>query len=391
MTTIDTTVEPTRLSLWQTLTTGATNYEFIRRWRTWALISLTIIGLGLGALVGRGLKLGIDFKGGTAWEVSSKTLSVAKARDAVGPIVGRNVTIQEVTANGVKRIRVKADKSTDVDRSRVSTALAKAAGDKTTANDVNVNFVGPSWGKDVTNKARQALVVFFAIIALWVSLRFQWKMAVAALAAVVHDIIVTVGIYALVGFEVSPATVIAFLTILGFSLYDTIVVFDKVAENEKVVGPTGRMIYTDIVNLSMNQVLMRSLNTSFVAILPVLSLLIIGAGFMGATALGDFGLALFIGLLTGAYSSIFVASPVLSWLKEREERWTGLRRRLGGQSGVVNAEQGRIARLSIGRTLSVGGDISTGAAKAGAAAVASAGQLWDGSAAPRPRKQGKKR
>ena len=390
MTTIESTagVVPHQ-SLWHTLTTGGTNYEFIRRWRTWALLSFVVIGLGLGALVGRGLKLGIDFKGGTAWEVSTKTLSVAGARDAVGPIIGRNVTVQEVTANGVKRIRVKSDTSTDVNRNKVSAALAKVAGGKITANDVNVNFVGPSWGKDVTKKARQALIVFFAIIALWVSIRFQWKMAVAALAAVVHDIIVTVGIYALVGFEVSPATVIAFLTILGFSLYDTIVVFDKVAENEKVVGPTGRLIYTDIVNLSMNQVLMRSLNTSFVAILPVLSLLIIGAGIMGATALGDFGLALFIGLLTGAYSSIFVASPVLSWLKEREERWTGLRRRLGGQSGVVNAAQGAIARASIGRTLSVGGDITAAGTKAAVAAATGTG-AWEG-AAPRPRKQGKKR
>ncbi len=373
------------LSLWGRLTTGATNYEFIRRWKTWAAISFTVMIVGLAALVGRGLKLGIDFNGGTSWEVATKSLTVAKARDAVGPIVGRGVTIQEVVAGGEKRIRVKAETSTDDTRAKVTAALAKAAGPKVAAKDVNVNFVGPSWGKDVSKKAQQALVVFFLVIALWVSIRFQWKMAVAALAAVIHDIIVTVGVYALSGFEVTPATVIAFLTILGFSLYDTIVVFDKVADNEKQVGPTGRLGYTDIVNLSMNQVLMRSLNTSFVAILPVLSLLIIGAGFMGATALGDFGLALFIGLLTGAYSSIFVASPILAWLKEREERWAGLRKRLGGQAGVITAEQGAIARASIGRTLSSGGDITSGAAK-----VAAAGGAWEG-AAPRPRKQGKTR
>ena len=386
MTTTSSPVLPAEhLSLWGRLTNGATNYEFIRRWKTWAAISLTVMMVGLAALVGRGLKLGIDFNGGTSWEVATKSLTVAKARDAVGPIVGRGVTIQEVTAGGEKRIRVKAETSTDDTRAKVTAALAKAAGPTVAAKDVNVNFVGPSWGKDVSKKAQQALIVFFLVIALWVSLRFQWKMAVAALAAVVHDIIVTVGVYALSGFEVTPATVIAFLTILGFSLYDTIVVFDKVADNEKQVGPTGRLGYTDIVNMSMNQVLMRSLNTSFVAILPVLSLLIIGAGIMGATALGDFGLALFIGLLTGAYSSIFVASPILAWLKEREERWTGLRKRLGGQAGVITAEQGRVARLSIGRTLAVGGDITSGAAK-----VAAAGGAWEGST-PRPRKQGKKR
>ena len=386
MTTTELSTAAIHQSVWHKLTNGATNYEFVRRWRTWALLSIVVIGLGLGALVGRGLKLGIDFEGGTSWEVAGTTLSVSKARDAVGPIVGRAATIQEVTTGGEKRIRVKAEESTDVVRARVAEALAKAAGSKLTADDVSVNFVGPSWGKDVTKKAQQALFVFFLVIAIWVSVRFQWKMAIAALAAVVHDIIVTVGIYALIGFEVTPATVIAFLTILGFSLYDTIVVFDKVADNEKVIGPTGRLTYTDVVNLSMNQVLMRSLNTSLVAILPVLSLLIIGAGVMGATALGDFGLALFIGLLTGAYSSIFVASPLLAWLKEREERWTSLRKRLGGADGVVGAEEGAVARSSIGRTLSVGGDISTGAAKA----AANAAKAWEG-AAPRPRKQGKKR
>ena len=386
MTTTEIPTAPTRTSVWHKLTTGATNYEFVRRWRTWVAISGIVIVVGIGALIGRGLKLGIDFEGGTSWEVTTSTLSISKARDVVGPVVGRAVTIQEVTTGGEKRIRVKAEESTDVIRARVSEALAKAAGTKLTADDVTVNYVGPSWGKDVTNKARQALIVFFLVIALWVSLRFQWKMAVAALAAVVHDIIVTVGIYALVGFEVTPATVIAFLTILGFSLYDTIVVFDKVSENEKVIGPTGRLAYTDIVNLSMNQVLMRSLNTSFVAVLPVLSLLIIGAGVMGATALGDFGLALFIGLLTGAYSSIFVASPILAWIKESEERWTSLRKRLGGADGVITADEGAIARASIGRTLSIGGDISTGAAKA----TASAAKAWQG-ATPRPRKQGRKR
>jgi preprotein translocase subunit SecF len=386
-------------SLWHRLTTGATNYEFVRRWRTWALFSLIIVGLGLGALLGRGLKLGLDFKGGTSWEVPAKTLSVATTRDALGPIIGRNATIQDVVTNGVRSIRVKAEKTSQDDRNKVIAKLVDISGapkikdpkDKTgkklvaNLDVVTTQFVGPSWGKDVTNKARQALIVFFFVIAAWVSIRFQWKMAAAAIAAVLHDVIVTVGIYALIGFEVSPATVIAFLTILGFSLYDTIVVFDKVSDNEKVIGPTGRLTYTDIVNLSMNQVLMRSLNTSLVAILPVISLLVIGAGIMGATALGDFGLALFVGLLTGAYSSIFVASPVLAWLKEREEKWGALRRRLGGADKVVGAREGAIARASIGRTLSVGGEV----AGVGARSVATA-KVWD-SNNPRPRKKGKTR
>jgi preprotein translocase subunit SecF len=317
------------------------------------------------------------------WELPRNTLSIEKARDVVGPIIGRDATIQEVTSGGEKRLRIKAEKSTVENRAKVATALAKAAGIKNVDN-VDVTFVGPSWGKDVTKKARTALIVFFIIIAIWVSLRFQFKMAIAALVAVVHDILVTVGIYALVGFTVTPATVIAFLTILGFSLYDTIVVFDKVQDNEKVVGPTGRLSYTDVVNLSMNQVLMRSLNTSFVAILPVLSLLVIGAGIMGATALGDFGLALLIGLLTGAYSSIFVAAPVLAWLKEREERWTTVRTRIAGPGRSVDAVAGALARRSIGGTLAVGGDINSGMVKAAGA------RAYD-TVNPRPRKQGKTR
>src|SRR5438270_3953149 len=159
-------------------------------------------------------------------------------------------------------------------------------------------------------------------------------MAAAAVIAVIHDILVTVGVYSLAGFPVTPATVIAFLTILGYSLYDTIVVFDKVRENSVGLGATGRLTYSDVVNLSMNQVLMRSLNTSLVAILPVLSVLIIGAYVLGATALKDFGLALSVGLLTGAYSSIFIASPLLAVLKEREPRYASIRSRLASRGGA---------------------------------------------------------
>ncbi len=158
------------------------------------------------------------------------------------------------------------------------------------------------------------------MIALYLSLRFTIKMATAAIIAVIHDILITIGVYAITGFEVTPATVIAFLTILGFSLYDTVVVFDKIRENERLVGTTNNLTYTDMANTSLNQVLMRSLNTSFVALLPVASLLVVGVWIYGALALRDFGLALFVGLLTGAYSSIFVATPILAWLKEREPK-----------------------------------------------------------------------
>jgi preprotein translocase subunit SecF len=334
-------------SLWYRLYNGETNIEFVRRWKRWLLISGTFIVIGLLTLLTAGLKLGIDFKGGTAWEMPRGTLSVEKARDVVGPIVGRNVVIQTV---GTDAIRIRGGKTDGPKQEKVAAALAKAAGVK--QKDVSVTFVGPSWGKDVSNKARTALVWFFVVISAYIALRFQWKMAIAALIAVIHDVLITVGIYALVGklfgVEVTPATVIAFLTILGFSLYDTIVVFDKVAENEKTFAASGKLAYIDVVNLSMNQVLMRSLNTSFIAVLPVLSMLVLGAWVLGATTIGDFALALFIGLLTGAYSSIFVASPILAYLKEREEVWGVIRKKLlRGGDGVVTAEMGAAARSNV--------------------------------------------
>jgi preprotein translocase subunit SecF len=227
---------------------------------------------------------------------------------------------------------VQADSQEPDAQARVTEAMAELGGN-VPLEQVSVNDVGPSWGDEVTKKARNALVVFFVLITAYISLRFEWKMAMAAIAAVVHDIFVTVGVYSLSRFEVTPATVVAFLTILGYSLYDTIVVFDKVEENAKGLAAQRRMTYSDTVNLSMNQVLMRSLNTSLVAILPILSVLLVGAGLLGATTLKDFGLALLIGLITGAYSSIYIASPILAMLKEREPQYAGIRHRVEARGG----------------------------------------------------------
>ena len=258
-----------------------------------------------------------------SWTVKAQHTSVTSVRDAVRPFGLGEATIQ-TTGNGFVKISSKhlaQDK-----QNQVTDAIAKVA--KTAPSQVSVNDVGPSWGKTVTNKARTALIAFFILITVYISFRFEWKMAIAAIVAVIHDILVTVGIYSISRFEVTPATVVAFLTILGYSLYDTIVVFDRIEENTRGLSASGRMTYAETVNLSMNQVLMRSLNTSFVAILPVASVLGIGAFLLGATALQDFGLALLVGLLTGAYSSIFIASPVLVLLKEREPRYAAIRQRL---------------------------------------------------------------
>ena len=189
--------------------------------------------------------------------------------------------------------------------------------------EVSVSSVSSSWGRSITVKAIRALLVFFLLVSLYIAWRFEWKMAIAAIMAMVHDVVISVGVYSLLGFEVTPSTVIAFLTILGFSLYDTIVVFDKVHDNTSRFS-ASRVSFEDIVNVSMNQVLMRSLNTSLAAVLPVLSLLILGSGVFGAVALQEFALALFVGLLTGAYSSIFIATPLLSILKSREPKFRSL-------------------------------------------------------------------
>ena len=292
---------------------GETSFDFMGRKKVWFGISALIILAGVFSLVTQGLNLGIDFKGGTSWTVKAPHESVASLRDKVRPLGLGEATIQ-TTGNGF--VKISAKHSSQAKEVEVTDTLAKVAG--TTPQQVSVNDVGPSWGKAVTNKAEKALVVFFILITIYISFRFEWKMAIAAIVAVIHDILITVGIYSLSRFTVTPGTVVAFLTILGYSLYDTIVVFDRIEENTRGLSASGRMTYSDTVNLSMNQVLMRSLNTSLVAILPVASILGIGAYLLGATALEDFGLALLVGLLTGAYSSIFIASPVLVLLKERE-------------------------------------------------------------------------
>jgi preprotein translocase subunit SecF len=314
---------PKKSSLRHRLYHGETSFDFMGRTRLWFLISGIIIAAGVISLVTQGLNLGIDFKGGVSWTVKAPHTSVNSVRDAVRPFGLGEATIQ-TTGNGF--VKVSSKHLSQDQQNQVTDAIAKVA--QTSAGQVSVNDVGPSWGKTVTNKARTALIVFFVLISVYISFRFEWKMAIAAIVAVIHDILVTVGIYSISRFEVTPATVVAFLTILGYSLYDTIVVFDRIEENTRGLSASGRMTYAETVNLSMNQVLMRSLNTSLVAVLPVASVLGIGAYLLGATALQDFGLALLVGLITGAYSSIFIASPVLVLLKEREPRYAAIRQRL---------------------------------------------------------------
>ena len=318
---------------------GETSFDFAGRWRRWFAISGLVILAGVVSLGVRGLNFSIEFKGGTSWTVPTQTASLSDARDAIGGVSAslRQATVQELInkQTGKREIEVQAaakETANNGEVTGVTAALAKMA--KVPASEVAISAVGPSWGSDITDKAIRAVIIFLVLCSLYIWLRFEGKMALAALMALLHDIVVTAGIYSLSGFQVSPDTVIAFLTILWYSLYDTIVVFDKVQENTKGLASTGRLTYTDTVNVSMNQVLARSLNTSFVAILPILSILIIGSVVLHATALNDFGLALLVGLTTGAYSSIFIASPILALLKEREPRYAQIRQRLAARHAV---------------------------------------------------------
>jgi preprotein translocase subunit SecF len=339
---------------------GETSFDFTSRWRRWFAISGLVILVGLISLGTRGLNFSIDFKGGTVWEVPSNA-SVAQARAAVGaaaPGMGQ-ATVQTLTdtLTGARSIKVEAGGALTSNATEVASVthalgnLARVDNPTFSDNDVEESDIGPSWGSQITDKAIEAVIIFLVVVSIYIWLRFEGKMALAALVALVHDLLVTAGIYSLSGFQVSPDTVIAFLTILGYSLYDTIVVFDRVQENTRGLASTNRMTYSDTVNLSMNQVLARSMNTSLVAILPILSILIVGAWILGATSLNDFGLALFIGLTTGAYSSIFIASPLLALLKEREPRYSEIRRRL--QQG----QRRRLTPASVAEAVAVGSNV----------------------------------
>ena len=304
---------------------GETSFDFVGKRKLGFAFSLILVLLTLGSLFTRGLSLGIDFEGGVAWQVpSSATMDVDAARSVLNDngIQTENAKVQTLTSGTTTSIRIQVGDQTAEVRAKVQAELAtKAVVD---INEVSVSSVSSSWGRSITEKAVRALIVFMVLVGIYIAWRFEWRMALAAILAMLHDVLISVGVYSLIGFEVTPATVVAFLTILGFSLYDTIVVFDKVKDNIDKFGPS-RTSMADITNVSMNQVLMRSLNTSLAAVLPVLSLLVLGSGVLGAIALREFAIALLVGLITGSYSSIFIASPLLTIFKQRESRYKNLR------------------------------------------------------------------
>ena len=244
--------------------------------------------------------------------------------------------MQQLTGKlGNKSWQVQTDTLTSQQTFTVENALTSQLG----AKDMSTSFVGASWGGQITTKAVQALIAFLVVIVLYLSIAFEWKMAVAAFVALIHDLVIATGVYALTGFQVSPATVIGLLTILGYSLYDTVVVFDKVRENTAGLLGGARSTYSEAANLALNQTLVRSINTSLIALLPVAAILFVGGGLLGAGELKDLALVLFVGMLSGTYSSIFIATPVLADLKEREPQYKALAKRVS-----VRAAGGRAAK-----------------------------------------------
>lgn len=328
------------------LYSGETSFNIIGNRKRWYSISAVFVLISFSALIIQGLHLGIEFKGGSSYTVNKAGISVVDARAAVEEAgIAGELIVQKI---GDDKVRVQTGTLTPAQSSAIEDALA--AKFSVALESIDTQIVGPSWGEEITKKALYGLIAFLIAVMLFLAMIFEPKMAIAAIVAVVHDVFITVGIYAVVGFDVTPATVIGFLTILGYSLYDTVVVFDKVRENTKSIAASGKTTYSQAANLAVNQTIVRSLNTSVIALIPVGSILFVGAGLLGAGTLKDLSLALFIGLAVGTYSSIFIAPPFLAGLREKEPAMIALAKRVNARGGAapVSAET-QAVRPSTGR------------------------------------------
>ncbi|HEX5596335.1 MAG TPA: protein translocase subunit SecF [Micromonosporaceae bacterium] len=302
---------------------GDADLNIISRRKLWFSVAAALVLLAIASVAVRGFSLGIEFSGGNSFQIPASVGTLDQAEEAVQTIVGeidseaRVGAIQQVGGPGghyeVRTSELSAEQS-----DQVKTALVEKFG--LSPDEIGGKRVGGAWGDQVTNRAVLGLVIFVALVMVYLILRFEARMAVAAVSSLLLDLVVTAGIYALVGFEVTPYTVIGFLTILGFALYDVVVVFDKVQENTRAITASSTQTYGEAANLAINQTVMRSINTSLVALLPVGGLLFIGAGLLGAGTLKDLGLVLFVGMGAAFFSSIFLATPLLVTLKEAEPR-----------------------------------------------------------------------
>jgi preprotein translocase subunit SecF len=335
---------------------GEVSFDFVGRKRLWYTISGAILVVSAVALLVLHLNFSVDFKGGAVFQFNAPSATVTQVQTAVddGGVSG---AIVQQAHGGPFGWQVQTEELTGQQTINVENALASKL--SINSSSITTNTVGASWGSDISTKALEALIAFLIVIVIYLSIAFEWKMAIAAFVALIHDLVIATGVYALCGFQVSPATVIGLLTILGYSLYDTVVVFDKVRENTAGLLGGARTTYSQAANLALNQTLVRSINTSLIALLPVTAILVVSIALLGANnELEELALVLFVGMLSGTYSSIFIATPVLADLKEREPQYQALAKRVsvrtaGGRAAMraakAKATSGR-ARIGTGAT-----------------------------------------
>jgi len=318
---------------------GETSFPLIQRRKRFYVVSAVLVLIALVSMLVRGFNLGVEFKGGDIFTVpATKSVSVQDSRSYISSLGINDAIVQTVgTSNGGTSLRVESGPLTNAQKDTLINGLAGRF--HVSPDAVGFQDVGPAWGKQITNKALQGLVAFLVAVIVYISIRFEPKMAISAIVALIHDLFLAAGIYSVTGFVVTPSTVIALLTVLGYSLYDTIVVFDKVEENTRSLASGSSTTYSEQAELAVNQTFMRSINTSLIALLPVSGLLFVGALLLGAGTLKDLALALFVGLAAGAYSSLFLATPLLADLKEREPQFQALSARVLSKRG--GSSQGR--------------------------------------------------
>ena len=328
---------------------GEVSVNFVGRKRTWYSISGAILLISVVALLTRGLNFSVDFKGGAVFQFTAPAASQAQVTTAVTDAGVAGAIVQQLSGKLGNSWQVQTRTLSNTETNNVQSSLISHL--HLNAAKISTQFVGPSWGSQISGKALEALIAFLIVIVIYLTIAFEWKMAVAAFVALIHDLVIATGVYALTGFQVSPATIIGLLTILGYSLYDTVVVFDKVRENTAGLLSGARSSYSQAANLALNQTLVRSINTSLIALLPVAAILFVGGGLLGAGELKDLALVLFVGMLSGTYSSIFIATPVLADLKEREPQYQALAKRVSvraqaGKRSEAKAQSGTRSRAA---------------------------------------------
>ncbi|MGW1835303.1 protein translocase subunit SecF [Streptomyces sp. NPDC002067] len=323
---------------------GEVGYDFIGKRKIWYGISILITVVALAGLVVRGLNMGIEFSGGAVLTTPKTSVSSSEAQHLAESASGGQQAVVQKLGGGSLRIQISG-----LDTKQAVPVQEKLAEDlKVPVKDINTQLVGPSWGEEIANKAWLGLGIFMVLVVIYLAIAFEWRMALAALIALIHDLTITVGVYALIGFEVTPGTVIGLLTILGYSLYDTVVVFDSLKEASKDITKQTRFTYSEVANRSINGTLVRSINTTVVALLPVAGLLFVGGGVLGAGMLNDISLALFVGLAAGAYSSIFIATPLVADLKNTEPQMKALAKRVKAKRASAAAKEAEHPRSQDG-------------------------------------------